>query len=552
MVQQPSSSAETAKAIQTHLASLRKSRRIRQRKTNNTDHHRDLDRSDASSLDKLRRIFGALKEDGAFLLDQSNSSNFHSSKGGDNASAKWSTWLQSQFDEFTSYLMEHVGDYGKVYALRTFCGVIATHSRIVHNDSSGQEKEMISEVLLTKLIEAVVRLNSNSYCLDDSNVDADLSTEEALLTLLDSEFVGQYRDVQYYVLIVVQKLAVQLLNSTIEKQRVDGDSDEEEKGSEENKMSKQPNITSEEGRNDEVIAENMARLLLKMDYIAKSPEDLMDGATFLFAPAKVSEESAAEQDNEEESDNDGSDDSDSDSTDSEEETNQESKQNKSSTSNSNKPFTRQPKKSNLSQIQRAYRHRHFLQEAWLAVLRLTIPSRTTKLILQHLSTYILPIVPTPLRFAEYFTRSFRNGTMTSNTTSSNTNGLIAILSLHGLFQLILNHQLEYPQFYPSLYRLLHPRILYTKHRTRFLRLLSKSLMSNTMLPAYVVAAFCKKLLRLGLAGPPSGALFVLALVSNLIRKHAEVGCLIHRRGVEMEDVFVEDAESLIETRGEIS
>ena len=39
-----------------------------------------------------------------------------------------------------------------------------------------------------------------------------------------------------------------------------------------------------------------------------------------------------------------------------------------------------------------------------------------------------------------------------------------------------------------------------------------------MLPAYVVAAFCKKLLRLGLAGPPSGALFVLALVSNLIRK----------------------------------
>lgn len=71
-----------------------------------------------------------------------------------------------------------------------------------------------------------------------------------------------------------------------------------------------------------------------------------------------------------------------------------------------------------------------------------------------------------------------------------------------------------------------------------------------MLPAYVVAAFCKKLLRLGLSGPPSGALFVLALVSNLVRKHGEVGCLIHRRGEEMEDVFVEDAENLIETRGE--
>ena len=75
-----------------------------------------------------------------------------------------------------------------------------------------------------------------------------------------------------------------------------------------------------------------------------------------------------------------------------------------------------------------------------------------------------------------------------------------------------------------------------------------------MLPAYVVAAFCKRLLRLGLACPPSGALFVLALVSNLLRKHGEVGCLIHRRGdLEsgmMEDVFVEDADDLMETRGE--
>lgn len=75
-------------------------------------------------------------------------------------------------------------------------------------------------------------------------------------------------------------------------------------------------------------------------------------------------------------------------------------------------------------------------------------------------------------------------------------------------------------------------------------------MGNSMLPAYVVAAFCKKLLRLGLSGPPSGALFVLALVSNLIRKHGEVGCLIHRKGGKMEDVFCENAEDLIETRGE--
>lgn len=157
------------------------------------------------------------------------------------------------------------------------------------------------------------------------------------------------------------------------------------------------------------------------------------------------------------------------------------------------------------------------------------------------------VCPSPLRFAEYFTTSFNEGVSNCN------NSLAAILSLHGLFILMLDHQLEYPQFYNSLYQLLHPRILYTKHRTRFLRLLSKSLSSNSMLPAYVVASFCKRLCRLALSGPPSGGLFVLALVSNLLRKHGECACLIHRRGKDedgglIEDVFVEDVSDLMKTR----
>ena len=76
-----------------------------------------------------------------------------------------------------------------------------------------------------------------------------------------------------------------------------------------------------------------------------------------------------------------------------------------------------------------------------------------------------------------------------------------------------------------------------------------------MLPAYVVASFSKKLCRLTLSGPPSGGLFVLALVSNLLRKHGECACLIHRRGKHedgglIEDVFVEDVDGdLVKTRG---
>ena len=70
-----------------------------------------------------------------------------------------------------------------------------------------------------------------------------------------------------------------------------------------------------------------------------------------------------------------------------------------------------------------------------------------------------------------------------------------------------------------------------------------------------MASFSKKLCRLALSGPPSGGLFVLALVSNLLRKHGECACLIHRRGKHedgglIEDVFVEDVDGdLVKTRG---
>jgi hypothetical protein len=517
MVQQATSSAETAKEIQSHLSTLQKSRQLRHRK--NKD-NRDLDRADALTLDKLRRIFARLKDDGCF----------DSAAAKDSASSKWCAWLHSQLDQFIVFLVEHIGD-DKVYALRTFCGVIASFPDVA-SGSDASKREILSEKLLMRLLEAVFK---SKKCFN-ANISNDRLSDEAMLTLLDTEFIQQYRDVQYYVLMVVQKVAFSLLEGR--------EKDEKVKSAEEGAVDKQSSDETNDAEAEqavEVVAENMARLLLKMDYIAKAQEDLMGDASFLFAPAVspvVKESVGNEEDQDDDEEENGIGASDSDSSDEED-------ANKSAAA---AKFTKQTKKSKLSPLQKAYTHRNLLQEAWLAVLRLSIPSRTTKLILQHLSTYILPIVPTPLRFAEYFTRSFQNGTIAASSASNN-NGLTAILSLHGLFQLILNHQLEYPQFYPSLYKILHPRILYTKHRTRFLRLLSKSLMSNTMLPAYVVAAFCKKLLRLGLSGPPSGALFVLALVSNLVRKHGEVGCLIHRRGEEMEDVFVEDAENLIDTRG---
>jgi hypothetical protein len=48
------------------------------------------------------------------------------------------------------------------------------------------------------------------------------------------------------------------------------------------------------------------------------------------------------------------------------------------------------------------------------------------------------------------------------------------------------------------------------------------------LPAYLAAAFAKKLSRLALVVPPSGALVIIALIHNLLRRHPSINCLVHQ------------------------
>lgn len=61
----------------------------------------------------------------------------------------------------------------------------------------------------------------------------------------------------------------------------------------------------------------------------------------------------------------------------------------------------------------------------------------------------------------------------------------------------------------------------------FLQLLD-SCLKSPLLPAYLAAAFAKKLSRLSLSVPPSGALVIIALIHNLLRRHPSINCLVHR------------------------
>ncbi|KAL5789034.1 hypothetical protein ACOSP7_005983 [Xanthoceras sorbifolium] len=154
-------------------------------------------------------------------------------------------------------------------------------------------------------------------------------------------------------------------------------------------------------------------------------------------------------------------------------------------------------------------------KAWLAFLRLPLPIDIYKEVLVILHQTVIPFLSNPLMLCDFLTRSYDIG------------GVVSVMALSSLFILMTQHGLEYPNFYEKLYALLVPSIFMAKHRAKFLQLLDSCLKSS-LLPAYLAAAFAKKLSRLALLVPPSGALVVIALIHNLLRRHPSINCLVHR------------------------
>uniref|UniRef100_A0A670IZP1 CCAAT-binding factor domain-containing protein n=1 Tax=Podarcis muralis TaxID=64176 RepID=A0A670IZP1_PODMU len=151
----------------------------------------------------------------------------------------------------------------------------------------------------------------------------------------------------------------------------------------------------------------------------------------------------------------------------------------------------------------------------LSFLSPQLPGSLYKKVLVILHDSILPHMNEPTLMIDFLTVAYDVG------------GAISLLALNGLFVLILQHNLEYPDFYKKLYSLLDPSIFHVKYRARFFRLLDLFL-SSSHLPAYLVAAFTKRLARLALTAPPDGLLIVIPFICNLLRRHPVCKVLIHR------------------------
>ncbi|GLT87225.1 hypothetical protein SLE2022_053200 [Rubroshorea leprosula] len=154
-------------------------------------------------------------------------------------------------------------------------------------------------------------------------------------------------------------------------------------------------------------------------------------------------------------------------------------------------------------------------KAWMAFLRLPLPVDVYKEVLVTLHQAVIPYLSNPIVLCDFLTRSYDIG------------GVVSVMALSSLFVLMTQHGLEYPNFYEKLYALLGPSIFMAKHRAKFFQLLD-SCLKSPLLPAYLAAAFAKKLSRMALSVPPSGSLVIIALIHNLLRRHPSINCLVHQ------------------------
>lgn len=184
-------------------------------------------------------------------------------------------------------------------------------------------------------------------------------------------------------------------------------------------------------------------------------------------------------------------------------------------------------------------HRKAFGRAWLALLAVPMTPAQHKTVLRHIPDLVMPHLDQPLLLADYLTRSYECG------------GVTAVLALESLFNVILKHNLDYPQFFRSLYRLCTVEVFSAKYRTKFMKLLNASLKSVN-LTAYVVASFIKRLARVSLSAPGPVALFCLAQITWLLRRHPQCLRLINKTSTGSSsgaDTFKPEEEDDLEQTG---
>ncbi|KAG5493839.1 hypothetical protein JKF63_01671 [Porcisia hertigi] len=164
-------------------------------------------------------------------------------------------------------------------------------------------------------------------------------------------------------------------------------------------------------------------------------------------------------------------------------------------------------------------HKHYFTSVWLLCVEKAGEAALHVHLLHRLGSVVLPHLTNPLVLADYLTGCFSSG------------GIVSILSLQGLFLLMLDHGLEYPNYYEQLYSLLTPDVFASRHRYELFRLLDLSMMSLRV-PSYIAAAVIKRVAQVSLMAPAPTLYFTLPFLRKVLQSHPNCLALIHRSSRE--------------------
>lgn len=176
----------------------------------------------------------------------------------------------------------------------------------------------------------------------------------------------------------------------------------------------------------------------------------------------------------------------------------------------------------LKQITKLVTFKTNFETSWINVLNFPLTDSQYRQSLLIMHKRIIPFCQTPTKLMDFLTESYTLGF----NKSKNDSIVISILALNGLFELMKNYNLEYPNFYQNLYLILNDDLLHLNYKSRFFRMLDLFL-SSSHLPSNLIASFIKKLSKLSLTAPPSGIVIVIPFIYNLLKKHPTCMILIH-------------------------
>ncbi|XP_015596740.1 nucleolar complex protein 4 homolog B isoform X2 [Cephus cinctus] len=172
--------------------------------------------------------------------------------------------------------------------------------------------------------------------------------------------------------------------------------------------------------------------------------------------------------------------------------------------------------------------RRALNKTWACVMHWELTPQLHKQLLVVLLERVMPHLEKPVLLTDFLMDSL------------DADGPIGLLALQGVFLLVTQHNLEYPNIFTKLYSMFEPEIFHTKYKAR-LFYLSDLFLSSTHIPEALVAAFAKRLARLTLVAPAEDILIILLFIGNLLLRHPGLKRLIdHPQGGE---VHAEDTSS---------